>query len=63
MSHRSQLVVIGLLAAFVALPTAASAEVKVVATTSTYASLARTIGGDKVSVLTIASPDQHVHFV
>ena len=44
-------------------PTIASAKLKVVASTSTYASLATDIGGDKVEVFAIASPDQDVHFV
>ena len=41
----------------------ASAKINVVATTSTYASIARDIGGDRVDVFAIASPDQDVHFV
>jgi len=41
----------------------ALARVKVVATTTTYASLAEEIGGDKVEVFSIASADQDVHFV
>jgi zinc/manganese transport system substrate-binding protein len=39
------------------------ARVKVVATTTTYASLAEEIGGDAVEVFSIASADQDVHFV
>ncbi|MFH1530171.1 MAG: metal ABC transporter substrate-binding protein [Pseudomonadota bacterium] len=41
----------------------ALARIKVVATTTTYASLAEEIGGDKVEVFSIASADQDVHFV
>ena len=41
----------------------AQARIKVIATTTTYANLAEEIGGDKVSVFSIASADQDVHFV
>lgn len=45
------------------LPTAATAALKVVATTSEYAALATAIGGDRVSVTTIAKPTEDPHFV
>lgn len=41
----------------------AAAQIKVVATTTTYGSLAREIGGDRVTVFAIADADQDVHFV
>ena len=41
----------------------AQARIKVIATTTTYANMAEEIGGDKVSVFSIASADQDVHFV
>jgi len=41
----------------------AQARVRVVATTTTYGNIARELGGAKVSVFSIASADQDVHFV
>jgi ABC-type Zn uptake system ZnuABC Zn-binding protein ZnuA len=41
----------------------AAAEIKVVATTAEYASLATQIGGGRVSVTTIAKPTEDPHFV
>ncbi|MEO7794003.1 MAG: metal ABC transporter substrate-binding protein [Thermoanaerobaculia bacterium] len=45
------------------LPGAARAALKVVATTSEYAALAAAIGGDRISVTTIAKPTEDPHFV
>jgi zinc/manganese transport system substrate-binding protein len=52
----------GLAAALLA-PLPGLAELKVVATTSEYGALARQIGGDRVSVTTIAKPTEDPHFV
>ncbi len=45
------------------LPSPAGAVLKVVGTTSEYSSLASSIGGDRVSVTTIAKPTEDPHFV
>lgn len=58
----SPLLALTALAALAVVPPAA-AVVKVVATTSEYGSLAATIGGDRVSVTTIAKPTEDPHFV
>ncbi|PKN59483.1 MAG: hypothetical protein CVU56_00185 [Deltaproteobacteria bacterium HGW-Deltaproteobacteria-14] len=63
MSHRNTLAALAAIASLGAFTSTASAQIKVVATTSTYASLAEEIGGEHVTVFTIASPDQDVHFV
>ncbi|MEF8794128.1 metal ABC transporter substrate-binding protein [Thiohalorhabdus sp.] len=54
-----------LLALLVALLTAAPAlaEVRVVATTPSMAMLARTVGGEAVSVTTLAPPDRDTHYL
>jgi len=46
-----------------AMPVAAGAEVRVVATTSSMAMLAREVGGDAVSVTTLAPPDRDPHYL
>ena len=43
--------------------THADAALRVVATTPEYAAIATTIGGDKVSVLSLAKPTEDPHFV
>ena len=50
-------------AGFLCLTGPGRAKVKVVATTTTYATVAEEIGGDKVSVFSITAGDQDVHFV
>ncbi len=55
-------VFIGLLA-WVAALAAAQAEVNVVATTSSMGMLARTVGGDAVTVTVLAPPDRDAHFL
>jgi len=50
-------------AALAVTPGNAQAALKVVATTSEYAALATAIGGDRVSVTTIAKPTEDPHFV
>ncbi len=52
-----------LLLLVVSMPLAASGQVKVVATSTDYASLCRFIGGDLVDVFAIARGDEDVHFV
>ena len=44
-------------------PLPALAQIKVVATTTTYGWVAKTIGGDHVTVFSIAEGDEDVHFV
>lgn len=51
------------LAAALLSPLPGLAELKVVATTSEYGALARQIGGDRVTVTTIAKPTEDPHFV
>ena len=51
------------LAAVLLAPLAGRAELKVVATTSEYGALAKTIGGARVTVTTIAKPTEDPHFV
>ncbi len=46
-----------------AAPFSAWGQIEVVATTSTYGWIARTIGGDRVDVFSIAKGDEDVHFV
>lgn len=46
-----------------ATPIAAGADVRVVATTSSMAMLAREVGGDAVSVTTLAPPDRDPHYL
>lgn len=46
-----------------AMPIAARADVRVVATTSSMAMLAREVGGEAVSVTTLAPPDRDPHYV
>ncbi len=62
MKRHIEALVPALLLLFLVSPSAL-ARVKVVATTTTYASLAEEIGGDKVEVFSIAAADQDVHFV
>jgi ABC-type Zn uptake system ZnuABC Zn-binding protein ZnuA len=50
-------------AALAGAPEGAWATLKVVATTSEYAALATAVGGDRVSVTTIAKPTEDPHFV
>jgi zinc/manganese transport system substrate-binding protein len=52
-----------LLTALLAVPTAAGADVRVVATTSSMAMLVREVGGDAVSVTTLAPPDRDPHYL
>jgi len=40
-----------------------AAELKVVATTSAMGLLARTVGGEQVSVTVLAPPDRDAHFL
>lgn len=63
MSTPIRLPVVLLALAFAASPGSARAALKVVATTSEYAALATAIGGDRVSVSTIAKPTEDPHFV
>ncbi|MGE4086253.1 MAG: metal ABC transporter substrate-binding protein [Vicinamibacterales bacterium] len=49
--------------ALLALPGTAGADLRVVATTSSMAMLAREVGGDAVSVTTLAPPDRDPHYV
>ena len=49
--------------ALLGLPVVAHAEVRVVATTSSMAMLAREVGGAAVSVTTLAPPDRDPHYV
>ncbi|MGZ3332066.1 MAG: metal ABC transporter solute-binding protein, Zn/Mn family, partial [Gemmatimonadaceae bacterium] len=52
--------------AFVAIAaagSAAGAQIRVVATTPDLASVAREIGGDKVSVVALAKPTEDPHYV
>jgi zinc/manganese transport system substrate-binding protein len=51
------------LVATAALGSAASAQIRVVATTPDLASVAREIGGDKVSVVALAKPTEDPHYV
>jgi zinc/manganese transport system substrate-binding protein len=51
------------LAGLLAAPLAARAEVKVVATVPDLAAIAKAVGGDKVSVVSLALPTQDPHFV
>src|SRR3954462_10572113 len=49
------------LAAF--LPLAAHAKLNVVATTSDFGAIAQEIGGDQITLLTLAKPTEDPHFV
>jgi zinc/manganese transport system substrate-binding protein len=51
------------LVATAAMGSAASAQIRVVATTPDLASVAREIGGDKVSVVALAKPTEDPHYV
>jgi zinc/manganese transport system substrate-binding protein len=51
------------LAAIAATGSAAAAQIRVVATTPDLASVAREIGGDKVSVVALAKPTEDPHYV
>src|SRR6476620_11752357 len=50
-------------AAFALVSSTAQAQIKVVATTPDLASLAREVGGNKVSVVALAKPTEDPHFV
>jgi zinc/manganese transport system substrate-binding protein len=52
-----------LLAALLAVPVAARADVRIVATTSSMAMLAREVGGAAVSITTLAPPDRDPHYL
>jgi ABC-type Zn uptake system ZnuABC Zn-binding protein ZnuA len=60
---RRTILLIAIVALWCAWPNAADAKIRVVASTSDLAYLARTIGGDHVDVDAIASPTADVHFV
>jgi zinc/manganese transport system substrate-binding protein len=62
MQARTRLVVLAAALAAVA-PSAAAAAVRIVATTEDLASLAREVGGDKVTVVALAKGYQDPHFV
>ncbi len=62
MTHQPR-IALGLCFAFLTGAGSATAALKVVATTSEYAALASEIGGDRVSVTTIAKPTEDPHFV
>lgn len=49
--------------AFIAAPSLASAQLRVVATTPDLASVAKEIGGDRVNVVALAKPTEDPHFV
>src|SRR6185436_7448329 len=49
--------------AFLLAASESRAELRVVATTPEYGSLAKTIGGDRVQVATLAKPTEDPHFV
>src|SRR5882672_8947118 len=51
------------LAAMVALVTVAQAKLNVVATTPDFASIAKEIGGDEITLTTLAKPTEDPHFV
>lgn len=55
--------VLALLASIFAAPTAAQEPIEVVTTLPVFAELAKTVGGDRVVVRSIASPVQDPHFV
>jgi len=52
-----------LVGAFAAVPSLASAQLRVVATTPDLAAVARDIGGDRVNVVALAKPTEDPHFV
>ncbi len=58
--HKAAILV---LVAIAAIGSSASAQVKVVATTPDFASVAREIGGDRVSVVALAKPTEDPHYV
>ena len=56
---------LGLTVFFAARPDAlfAASKIKIVATTSTFASIAKDIAGDKAEIYFIASPNRDIHFI
>jgi ABC-type Zn uptake system ZnuABC Zn-binding protein ZnuA len=64
MKSRNLLKAVGLaLVAIAATASSAAAQIRVVATTPDLASVAREIGGDKVSVIALAKPTEDPHYV
>src|SRR5688572_25907266 len=55
--------IFAIIAALLALPLAAQAQLKIVTTTTDFANLARQIGGDKVAVHSVMRGPENVHNV